>query len=58
MKYHRAHGQAPEEFQRQIVKFRNAEKPNMVIINSDRHFLYYVLPNFQAVRYSIGNGQK
>ena len=30
----------------------------MVIINCDRHFLYCVLPNFQAVRYSIANGQK
>lgn len=47
----------PEEFRRQIVTFRTAEKPGTVIIDGDRHFLYLVLPDFQAVRYGIGVGR-
>lgn len=57
VKYYRAHGQAPEEFQRRVVQFRTAEKPGTIIIDGDRHFLYYVLPGFQAIRYGIGVGR-
>lgn len=55
--YYKAYGSVPEEFRRQIVTFRTAEKPGTVIIDGDRHFLYLVLPNFQAVRYGIGVGR-
>lgn len=57
-RYYRMHGQAPEEFQRQIVQFRTAEKPGTIIIDGDRHFLYFVLPDFQAIRYGIGVGKE
>ena len=57
MKYYQAHGQTPEEFRRQIVDFRTAEKPGTIIIDGDRHFLYLVMPGFKAVRYGIGVGR-
>jgi lipoprotein-anchoring transpeptidase ErfK/SrfK len=57
IKYYRAHGNAPGDFQRRVVKFRTAEKPGTIIIDSDRHFLYYILPDFQAIRYGIGVGR-
>ncbi len=57
-RYYRIHGQAPEEFQRQVVQFRTAEKPGTIIIDGDRHFLYLVLPDFQAIRYGIGVGRE
>lgn len=57
VKYYRAHGQAPEEFQRRVVQFRTAEKPGTIIIDGDRHFLYFILPGFQAIRYGIGVGR-
>lgn len=57
VKYYRSHGQAPEEFQRRVVQFRTAEKPGTIIIDGDRHFLYFVLPGFQAIRYGIGVGR-
>ena len=57
IKYYRKHGQAPADFQRQVVTFRTAEKPGTIIIDGDKHFLYYVLPNFQAIRYGIGVGR-
>lgn len=57
MQYYQAYGSVPEEFRRQVVTFRTAEKPGTVIIDGDRHFLYLVLPDFQAVRYGIGVGR-
>jgi len=57
-RYYRIHGRTPEEFQRQVVQFRTAEKPGTIIIDGDRHFLYLVLPDFQAIRYGIGVGRE
>jgi lipoprotein-anchoring transpeptidase ErfK/SrfK len=48
---------ADPQFQRQIVEFRTAEQPGTIIIDSDAKFLYYVLPEFQAVRYGVGVGR-
>lgn len=56
--YYRAHGSAPEEFQRRIVDFRTAEEPGTIIIDGNRHFLYFVLPGFKAIRYGIGVGRE
>ncbi len=52
------HKQTPETFRRQIVKFRTAEKPGTIIIDSVRHYLYYVLPDKRAIRYGIGVGRE
>jgi lipoprotein-anchoring transpeptidase ErfK/SrfK len=57
-RFYRIHGHAPEEFRRQVVQFRTAEKPGTIIIDGDRHFLYLVLPDFQAIRYGIGVGRE
>lgn len=56
-RYYRIHGNTPEDFRRQVVRFRTAEKPGTIIIDGDRHFLYFVLPDFQAIRYGIGVGR-
>ena len=58
IRYFQQHGQTPAAFQRKIVTFRTAEKPGTVVIDGDKHFLYLVLPNFQAVRYGIGVGRE
>ena len=55
--YYRAHGTNPEVFRRQVVTFRTAERPGTIIIDGDKHFLYLVQPNFQAIRYGIGVGR-
>lgn len=57
-RYYQMHGSVPSEFKRQVVKFRTAEKPGTIIIDGNRHFLYFVLPNFQAIRYGIGVGRE
>jgi lipoprotein-anchoring transpeptidase ErfK/SrfK len=56
-RYYQMYGRTPEQFQRQVVKFRTAEKPGTIVIDADRHFLYFVLPDFQAIRYGIGVGR-
>ena len=56
--YYRAHGSVPADFQRQVVPFRTAEAPGTIIIDGNRHYLYYVLPDFQAIRYGIGVGRE
>lgn len=56
--FFRRHKQTPDTFRRRIVKFRTAERPGTIIIDSVRHFLYYVLPDKQAIRYGIGVGRE
>ena len=46
------------KFHRQIVNFETPEKPGTVIVNTRERFLYYILPNSQAVRYGIGVGKQ
>jgi lipoprotein-anchoring transpeptidase ErfK/SrfK len=58
MRYYRAHGNVPEDFRRQVVRFRTAEKPGTIIIDGNKHFLYLVLPDHQAIRYGIGVGRE
>ena len=56
--YFQRHGQTPAAFQRKLVTFRTAEQPGTIVIDGDKHFLYLVLPNFQAMRYGIGVGRE
>ena len=56
--YFQRHGQTPDAFQRKIVTFRTAEKPGTIVIDGDKHFLYYILPDFKAIRYGIGVGRE
>lgn len=58
MRFYEMHGSVPENFRRQVVPFRTAEKPGTIIIDGNQHFLYLVLPDFQAIRYGIGVGRE
>lgn len=58
LRYYKAHGGVPEDLRRQVVNFRTAEKPGTIIIDGNRHFLYFVLPDFKAIRYGIGVGRE
>lgn len=55
--YYAMHGSVPGDFKRQVVRFRTKEKPGTIIIDGNKHFLYLVLPDFQAIRYGIGVGR-
>ena len=56
-RYYQMHGSVPNEFRRQVVRFRTAEKPGTIIIDGDKHFLYLVQEDFTAIRYGIGVGR-
>lgn len=56
-RYYRANGKVPADFQRQIVVFRTQEKPGTIVVDGNRHFLYLVTGNNQAIRYGIGVGR-
>jgi lipoprotein-anchoring transpeptidase ErfK/SrfK len=55
--YYQMYGRTPEQFQRQEVTFRTAEEPGTIVIDADKHFLYFVLTDFRAIRYGIGVGR-
>lgn len=56
--FYKQNGSVPADFKRQVVPFRTAEKPGTIIIDGNRKFLYFVLPNFEAIRYGIGVGRE
>ena len=47
----------PEPYRRHIVSFDRKETPGSIVVDSDNKFLYYVMPNHQAIRYGITVGE-
>jgi lipoprotein-anchoring transpeptidase ErfK/SrfK len=47
-----------ERFKRQIVRYGTRETPGTIIVDTPNKFLYYILPNGEAVRYGIGVGRE
>ncbi len=47
----------PEPYRRHIVSYQRKEAPGTVVVDSDARFLYYVLPDGQAIRYGITVGE-
>jgi lipoprotein-anchoring transpeptidase ErfK/SrfK len=52
-----AQASIPEEFRRHIVSFDRKEAAGSIVVDEDNKFLYYVLPNSQAIRYGIAVGE-
>jgi lipoprotein-anchoring transpeptidase ErfK/SrfK len=48
----------PKQYHRQIVAYDGGEKPGTIIVDTTDKFLYFVLPEGQAVRYGIGVGRE
>jgi lipoprotein-anchoring transpeptidase ErfK/SrfK len=48
----------PYEFRRQTVAYQTDEAPGTILIDTRRHFLYFVLGNGQAIRYGVGVGRQ
>ncbi|PWT84840.1 MAG: hypothetical protein C5B56_14945 [Proteobacteria bacterium] len=47
----------PEQYRRQIVSYQRKEAAGTVVVDSDARYLYYVLPQGQAIRYGITVGE-
>ena len=48
----------PEQYRRQVVKFKGDEAPGTVIVDTKAKFLYYVMGDGKAMRYGIGVGRE
>ena len=47
----------PTHYQKQVVAFHRQEAPGSIVVDSDARYLYYVLPNKQALRYGVTVGE-
>jgi lipoprotein-anchoring transpeptidase ErfK/SrfK len=47
----------PEQYRRHIVSYHRKEAPGTIVVDSDARYLYYVLPQGQAIRYGITVGE-
>jgi lipoprotein-anchoring transpeptidase ErfK/SrfK len=48
-----AQAQILTEYQRHIVDYRRKEVPCTIVVDTSNRYLYYVLPQGKAIRYSI-----
>jgi len=48
----------PQPFRRAIVDYHRKEAPGSILIDSDNHYLYYVLDGGKAIRYGITVGEE
>ena len=48
----------PEPYKRHIVAYHRKEAPGTILIDSDARYLYYVLPEGQAIRYGVTVGEE
>ena len=48
----------PEPYKRHIVSYHRKEAPGTIVIDSDARYLYYVLPEGQAIRYGVTVGEE
>jgi len=47
-----------EPFRRAIVEYHRKEAPGSIVVDSDNHYLYYVLNDGRAIRYGITVGEE
>ena len=48
----------PESYRRAIVDYHRKEAPGSIVVDSDNHYLYYVLAEGKAIRYGITVGEE
>src|SRR3954464_9393492 len=47
-----------DPFRRAIVEYHRKEAPGSIVVDSDNHYLYYVLDGGKAIRYGITVGEE
>jgi lipoprotein-anchoring transpeptidase ErfK/SrfK len=48
----------PDAYRRAIVDFNRKEAPGSIVVDSDNHYLYFVLNSGKAIRYGITVGEE
>ena len=52
-----AQASIPEPYRRHVVSYHRREAPGTIVVDSDARYLYYALPQGQAIRYGITVGE-
>lgn len=50
--------EVPAPYRRAIVTYHRKETPGSILVDSDNHYLYYVLEDGKAIRYGITVGEE
>jgi lipoprotein-anchoring transpeptidase ErfK/SrfK len=50
--------QVPEQYRRHVVDYDRPERPGTILVDSDAHYLYYVMPDHKALRYGVAVGEE
>ena len=53
-----AQANIPDQYRRHIVEFPYKERPGTILVDSDSRYLYYVLPQGNAIRYGVAVGEE
>ena len=53
-----AQASVPEQFLRHVVDYPRKEQPGTILVDTDAHYLYYVLPDGKAIRYGVAVGEE
>ena len=48
----------PAQYRRQIVRYDTTEEPGTIVVDTNKKFLFLILPEGKAVRYGIGVGRE
>ena len=48
----------PLAYQRTLVQYHRKEAPGTIVVDSDAHYLYYVLADNKAIRYGVTVGEE
>ena len=52
-----AQASIPEAYRRHLVDYHRKEAPGTIVVDTDNRYLYYVLPQGQAIRYGVTVGE-
>jgi lipoprotein-anchoring transpeptidase ErfK/SrfK len=52
-----AQASIPEAYRRHLVDYPRKEMPGTIVVDTDNRYLYYVLPQSQAIRYGVTVGE-
>ena len=52
-----AQASIPEAYRRHLVDYPRKEMPGTIVVDTDNRYLYYVLPQRQAIRYGVTVGE-
>jgi lipoprotein-anchoring transpeptidase ErfK/SrfK len=50
--------QVPEQYRRHVVDYDRQSAPGTILIDSGAHYLYFVLPDREALRYGVAVGEE